>query len=221
MKTYKIYRWAYEDSIDTVTVPDNAVFYEIMSFDNPKNTEYGIVKQNRYIAVFPYDEKEWKSLQKAEGQSYTMAAYNISDKHVVIYLKDAYPISKDFPLTDNLTFPVCYLKVRGIKQIKDVEKSFDEVVAMAKAEQKNYLRPVISYVKINGFSKNFKDRLDVTRVDVGSWLDERKMMRIARGDETIEEALSGNSFMKIDKSYAVQFTRAYNHVASQMKNENL
>jgi len=221
MKTYKIYRWAYEDSIDSITVPDNAVFYEIVNFDNPKNTEYGLVTQNRYIAIVPYNKEDWKAMQEAERQSLTMSLYNISNKYVVIYLKDVYPISKDFPLTENMTFPVCYLKVRAIKQVRDFYKSIKEISAMTKEDQENYLRPVISYVKINGFSKNFKDKLDVTRIDVGSWLDERKVMRIQREDETVEETIGENAFIKLDKSDNTEFNASYNHVSSQMRNENL
>lgn len=218
MDTYKIYRWAYHDQVEQITVPNNTTFHVLDSFDNFKETEYGSVNQNTYIALILYTKENWDILKKSKKQTLALDCYDISDKWIVIILKDVCKIDDGFPLSENkFEFPECYLKIRATKQVRTDEKSLEEIVKMSKSEQDDYFRPIISYIKIHGFSKEHYGKLDVTRVDVGSWLDNRNVLNVEREEETISEALGYNKYIKTDKSDEQEFLSALFKVYNLMK----
>lgn len=218
MNTYKIYRWAYHDQVEQITVPNNTTFHVLDSFDNFKETEYGSVNQNTYIALILYTKENWNILKNSKKQTLALNYYNISDTWIVIILKDVCKIDNVFPLSDEkLKFPECYIKIRATKQVLVNEKSLEEIVKMSKSEQDAYFRPIIGYIKIHGFSKERYGHLDVTRVDVGSWLDGRKIYNIEREDESVYEVLGYNNFIKTDKCSEQEFLSALTNVFNSMK----
>lgn len=218
MKTYNIYRIAYEDQVEQVIVPDFTTFHILDSFDNFKETKYGSINQNTYIALILYTNENWNILKNSKKQTLALDYYNISDKWIVIVLKDVCKIDDKFPLSDeNLDFPECYLKVRATRQIDDCDKTLEEIMNMSEAEKESYFRPVISYVKIHGFSKNIDGQLDVTRVDVGTWIDKRNIYKISRENERIAEVLGSNNFIRTDKSDEQEFLSAFTNIINQMK----
>lgn len=218
MKTYKIYRFAYRDCLEQITVPDNTVFHVLDRHEQFKETEYGKINQNDYIALILYTKENWNILSKSENQTLTLNYYNVSDKWIVIILRDVSKIDENFPLSnDLLIFPECYIKIRAINQIQSNEKSLKEIVNMSKSEQDTYIRPVISYIKIHGFSKKQYGLLSVTRVDTGSWVDEQKIYNICREDESISEVLGCNNFIETDKCDEQEFLSVLTKVFNIIK----
>lgn len=218
MEKHKIYRWAFRDQIEDLTIPDGTMFHVLVSHDNYKDTIYGAINQNTYIAIIPYTKEDWDLIKKAKHQTIALEYYNVSNKHIVMILKDVCKIKDTFPLSDEkIEFPESYILLRGSKQIKSEDKSLEEICKMSEQEKKNWFFPVIAYVKIHGMSSNIDSKLDVTMVNVGSWIDDRKVFSIERCDFDVDKLLESTAFIKVDNSYKAQFIRAFNQVSSEMK----
>lgn len=214
MKTYNIYRYAYEDEVNQITVPDDVKFHLINSFDNWKETKYGKVCQNKYLAVIPYRIQSLNVLENTENQSINMDWYDISKKYIVIILNDVYPLSEDFPLEEGLPkLNVSYIKVRAIKQHNEyTNRNSDKLKDLSKMkplEVKDLLCPVIQYIKIHGIDKDDPNKFDVTIVHVGNWIDDRNVSKIERESIDIEKILMSSTFEKVEGSSKKEFEKSF------------
>lgn len=210
MKRYTIYRYAYQDTVDQIFVPDETKFFLVQSWGNPKETEYGTVMPNKYLAVVPYDKKVYKIIMNAH-QSYNMEIVKLGDKYIFIILNDVYPLSKDFPLTDEApTIDTVYLKVRGSSQTKNESKFDMDFSGMSEEEIKDVLMPTIYYQKVNGFDVYDYEKINITSIVVGNWLNDLPNYEISRNDERILEALRNTKFIKVEPSTKEEFEEQFN-----------
>ena len=217
MKKYKIYRWAYVSQVEEVIVPNNTVFHILESSDFAKDTEYGKVSLYSYVAVIPYTVDNWKLLNDSEGQSLAIHCYNVADEHIIIVLANVFALDPEFPLSkEKWNFPVSYITLRAIHQIKNTDKSLKEILKLSKEEQEKWFEPIFCYIKIHGVSKTTPSKLDATFIYVNSWIENRKVLDILREDRRIEDIFKHNNFIKPAKSSYEEFNKAFRFTLEQM-----
>lgn len=220
MKEYKIYRYAYKDTVDSIFVPDETVFFMTYSFNNPKQTEHGEVVQNRYLAVVDYNKENVKIL-KHKKQSLNLDVFYLPNKYIFIVLDNVYPLSEDFPLTNTSpSIETTYFVTRAKSQVPDSSESLTDIInkmkGMSEVDRKNYIHPIIYYQKVNGFDKYDYEQLDVTTIVVGSWLNKKEQLRIERDNVRITDVLQNSTFIVNDVSDEQEFNDAFKRVVSLM-----
>lgn len=205
MKRYTIYRYAYQDTVDQIFVPDETQFFLTQSIGKPKETEYGTVMPNNYLGVVDYDKKTYTTMMKAK-QSYSMEIVNVGNKYIFIIMNDVYPLSKDFPLTETPpTIDTVYIKTRAAHQVSTNKMLDMDFSKMSEEEIKDLLMPVIYYQKINGFDVYDYSKLNITSVVMGNWVNELPNYEINRTDERILDVLRNNKFFKVEPSTKEEF----------------
>lgn len=225
MKNYKIYRYAYVDEVNTITVPDETTFYLADSFHIARETEYGKVYQNTYIAIVKYSKENLNTLEMTpeHRQSYSMETFPVADKLIIIKLTDVYPLSDDFPITKELpTTGDVYIKCRAKKQINkyssmslpELLKEFDENHT---TEMIDAIHPTVQYIKIHGFNPYQPIKLVCSQVTVGSWVDEREVLEIDKSSIYIENVLRDNVTLTIDKSSEDEYNETFEKVIEKIR----
>lgn len=215
MKKYKIYRFAYVDETEMIEVPNDTKFFLLYSTNREKVTDYGVVKQNDYIAVMNYDKELFAKLELRNQSSINMDLYNIGKKYIFIILRDVYPLSKNFPLTEEApVIDTFYIKTRVIP--KSIDKSIFGSIkeGMTEEEIKDILMPPIYYQKVNRFDNDDKNYLDVTNVVVGSqYNDDMEVMEIERNSYRIHEIFPLNTNrLKAEPSTKEEFEKHFNEL---------
>lgn len=215
MKKYEIYRYAYVDETETIEVPDNVKFFLLHSTGLKKVTDYGVVTQNDYIAVIDYDKSMLAKLELRNESSINTEIVNAGKKYIFIILRGVYPISKNFPTTEEApTIDTFFIKTRIINNSSN-KSIFDSVKeGMTEEEIKDILMPAIYYQKVNEFDKDDKNYLDVTNVVVGSQYNtDMEVMSIERNSYKIHEIFPLNTNrLKVEPSTKEEYDKHFNEL---------
>lgn len=228
MKKYKIARYAYKNHVDYISVPDETVFYETERWEHYNEfPEFGGVSTcpAKYVAVIDYTEKTWKGIHK-RNQSLNADFFNAGNKKIIITIKDAYPLSEDFPLSKDpsvitLDEPI-YIRVRAIRQINkytqmSISELQEEMNKLGLNSPIDLVMPVIRYIKINGFYPNNKNLLNVTQVVVGNYVDDRKMNRVEEDRDDVKVFLTSDRHQAIESSTKEEFEEMFNNIVEKMR----
>ena len=103
-KKYKIWRFAYTSCVDELILPGDMKFYQLRKpfacniFYYAKEIDKQVVNYS-YAGTMPYSKEAWKILHNNK-QTLNIKCYNIFDNDIVVHVDQIYPLTDDFPVTD-------------------------------------------------------------------------------------------------------------------------
>ena len=199
IKKYKIWRFAYTSYIDELILPSEMKLYQLdKSFDvsdmyYAKEVDKEVIKQS-YIGTMKYSDEAWKILND-NNQTLNIECYNIFDNDIVVHVDQVYPLTDDFPVTDEYpSIGISYFEQRTcINQISDEEWNnfYEENKNKPNYAHllKDYLYPISKYVKIQGIDKKFPLMLDVYEVILTTKLDDIPLEGLIHTSKNIDNVL--------------------------------
>ena len=220
IKKYKIWRFAYTSYIDELILPSEIKLYQLdKSFDvsdmyYAKEVDKEVIKQS-YIGTMKYSDEAWKILHD-NNQTLNIECYNIFDNDIIVHVDQVYPLTDDFPVTDEYpSISISYFEQRTcINQISDEEWNnfYEENKNKPNYAHllKDYLYPISKYVKIQGIDKKFPLMLDVYEVILTTKLDDIPFEGLIHTSKNIDNVLPSeyNSRVKGKKITQSQYNFA-------------
>lgn len=230
-KEYKIWRFVYNSYIDKILIPNDVKLYCI---NKDRSDELSIhndelnkpIWNETYIAVMPYSKELWE-LSHDHRQSCNLCQFNVNNQYIIWLLDQIYPISDDFPETDEVPIvPVSFICYR----MKRVKYNTDEYLEKLKQinkmglspigkelKLKDTFMPVYEYVKIHGLDKKYKGHLDITSVTVKSWIDGTPYFNIRRQSLNIKDVLWPRKDEHIERVTELKYNYIFDEVIKQLK----
>lgn len=207
-KKYKIWRFAYTSHVDELILPSNMKLYQLNRKYEEMDIRYHIdeidkdVMNCSYIGTMPYSDEAWKILHDYK-QTLNIESYNIFDNDIVVQVNQIYPLDDDFPTTDEYpTIGISYFEQRVCVN-PTTEKEWDYFYNENKDKPnymqllKDYIYPVVKYVKIQGIDKKFPFKLDVYEVILTSRLDDIPFEGLTHTSKDINKVLSSDYNSKV------------------------
>lgn len=202
-KKYKIWRFAYTSHVDELILPSELKLYQLNRKYEEMDIQYHVDEIDRdvincsYIGTMPYSDEAWKILHDYK-QTLNIESYNIFDNDIVVQVNQVYPLGDDFPTTDEYpTIGVSYFEQRVCVN-PTTEKEWDDFYNENRNKPnyiqllKDYIYPVVKYVKIQGIDKKFPFKLDVYEVILTSRLDDIPFEGLTHTSKDINKVLSSD-----------------------------
>lgn len=207
-KKYKIWRFAYTSHVDELILPSELKLYQLNRKYEEMDIRYHVDEIDRdvincsYIGTMPYSDEAWKILHDYK-QTLNIESYNIFDNDIVVQVNQVYPLGDDFPTTDVYpTIGVSYFEQRVCVN-PTTEKEWDDFYNENRNKPnymqllKDYIYPVVKYVKIQGIDKKFPFKLDVYEVILTSRLDDIPFEGLTHTSKDINKILSSDYNSKV------------------------
>ena len=181
IKKYKIWRFAYTSYIDELILPSNLKLYQLDKSFDVANMYYYVKEIDKevinmsYVGAIPYTDEAWKILHNNK-QTLNIECYNIFNNDIIVHVNQIYPLTNDFPITDE--YP--HIGVSYFEQRNRVDRDTDDYIRFHKKNKNNpdyeklaedFFYPVTKYVKIQGIDKKFPLMLDVYELILTTKLD--------------------------------------------------
>ena len=207
-KKYKIWRFAYTSHVDELILPSELKLYQLNRKYEEMDIRYHADEIDRdvincsYIGTMSYSDEAWKILHNSK-QTLNVECYNIFDNDIIVHVNQVYPLSDDFPVTDEYpTIGVSYFEQRNYADRGDIDdyikfhnKNKEKPDYEKLAEDFFYL--VTKYVKIQGIDKKFPFKLDVYEVILTSRLDDIPFEGLTHTSKDINKVLSSEYNSKV------------------------
>ena len=222
IKKYKIWRFAYTNYIDELILPSNLKLYQLdKSFDvanmyyYAKEIDKEVINMS-YVGAIPYTDEAWKILHDNK-QTLNIECYNIFNNDIIVHVNQIYPLTNDFPITDE--YP--HIGVSYFEQRNRVDRDTDDYIRFHKKNKNNsnyenllkdFFYPVVKYVKIQNIDKEFPFKLDVYEVILPSKLDSIPFEGVTHTSKDIDKVLSSeyNTQVKQKRITQAQYNFACN-----------
>lgn len=171
IKEYKIWRFAYKSHEDKIYVPEGVKFYCFNKESSIESFNYDIAQgykriypNQRWIAVIPWSEEIERMSHNFHYdicghkdnytyiQSLALQSYNINNKYMIWFLEQIYPLSEDWPETEERpTFKPQYIKVRltDVPEKLDIDKIIKKELELPSYDE---LFPIGEYFKLDRVS---------------------------------------------------------------------
>lgn len=225
-KTYKIYRFAYTDEVNSLIVPEDTKFYELQKSEKEYGSRVQGVTGNfhncTYIAMIPWSKENEHCLEDSESQTLNLDCYNIANKWLYVKVDNMCPLSNDFPVIEFFPMEVLnmeplYIKYRAMNQVLDSEaltrkrEEYFEALhndGVTEEELLDIMCPVVEYIKINRINEEYPTQFECVSVQTGSWLDDRYVCQIKKELVDIKDLIVKNKFIKTIPSNEREFNAA-------------
>ena len=221
IKKYKIWRFAYTSCVDELILPADMKLYQLNKPFDVCNIYYYAdeidkeVVNYSYIGAMPYSDEAWKILHDYK-QSLNIKCYNIFDNDIVVHVDQVYPLTDDFPVTDEYPhIGTSYFEQRNYADGGDI---YDYIKFHNKNKEKpdyeklaeDFFYPVTKYIKIQGIDKKFPLMLDVYEVILTTKLDDIPFEGLIHTSKNIDNVLPSeyNSRVKGKKITQSQYNFA-------------
>ena len=180
-KKYKIWRFAYLSHVDELILPSEMKLYQLDKSSDVANMYYYADEIDKevfnysYVGTMPYSDEAWKILHD-DKQTFNINCYNIFDNDIVVHVDQVYPLTDDFPVTNE--YP--HIGTSYFEQRNRVDRDTDDYIKFHnknkekpdyKKLEEDFLYPVTKYIKIQGIDKKFPLMLDVYEVILTTKLD--------------------------------------------------
>ena len=180
-KKYKIWRFAYLSHVDELILPSEMKLYQLDKSSDIANMYYYAKEIDKevvnysYVGTMPYSDEAWKILHDYK-QTFNIKCYNIFDNDIIVHVNQVYPLTDDFPVTDE--YP--HIGISYFEQRNRVDRDTDDYIRFHKKNKNNpdyeklaedFFYPVTKYVKIQGIDKKFPLMLDVYELILTTKLD--------------------------------------------------
>ena len=219
-KKYKIWRFAYTSCVDELILPTNMKLHQLHKpfdvcniFYYAKEIDREVVNYS-YIGAIPYSKEAWKILHNNK-QTLNIKCYNIFDNDIVVHVDQIYPLTDDFPVTDEYPhIGVSYFEERNYVDgdIYDYIKFHDKNKEKPNYEKlaEDFFYPVTKYVKIQGIDEKFPLMLDVYEVILTTKLDNVPFEGLIHTSKNVDNVLPSeyNSRVKGKKITQAQYNFA-------------
>ena len=219
-KKYKIWRFAYLSHVDELILPSEMKLYQLDKSFDACNIYYADeidkeVFNYSYVGTMPYSDEAWKILHD-DKQTFNINCYNIFDNDIVVHVNQVYPLTDDFPVTDE--YP--HIGTSYFEQRNRVDIDTDDYIKFHnknkekpdyKKLEEDFLYPVTKYIKIQGIDKKFPLMLDVYEVILTTKLDYTPFEGLIHTIKNIDNVLPSeyNSQVKGKKITQAQYNFAF------------
>lgn len=220
IKKYKIWRFAYTSCVDELILPADMKLYQL---NKPFDVYYADeidkeVVNYSYVGAIPYSDEAWKILHNNK-QTLNIKCYNIFDNDIVVHVDQVYPLTDDFPVTDEYPhIGISYFEQRNY--VDEEGDIYDYIKFHNKNKEKpdyeklaeDFFYPVTKYVKIQSIDKKFPLMLEVYEVILTTKLDDIPFEGLIHTSKNIDNVLPSkyNSRVKGKKITQSQYNFAYN-----------
>lgn len=211
-KKYKIWRFAYTGCVDELILPADMKLYQLNKPFDVCNIYYYADEIDKevinysYVGAMPYSDEAWKILHDNK-QTLNIKCYNIFDNDIVVHVDQVYPLTDDFPVTDEYPhIGTSYFEQRNYADGGDID---DYIKFHNKNKEKpdyeklaeDFFYPVTKYIKIQGIDKKFPLMLDVYEVILTTKLDDIPFEGLIHTSKNIDNVLGSeyNSRVKQKK----------------------
>ena len=219
-KKYKIWRFAYTGCVDELILPADMKLYQLDKSFDACNIYYADeidkeVFNYSYVGTMQYSDEAWKILHD-DKQTFNVNCYNIFDNDIVVHVDQVYPLTDDFPVTDEYPhIGTSYFEQRNYADGGDIynyikfHNKNKEKPDYKKLEE-DFLYPVTKYIKIQGIDKKFPLMLDVYEVILTTELDDIPFEGLIHTSKNIDNVLPSkyNSRVKGKKITQSQYNFA-------------
>ena len=220
-KKYKIWRFAYTSCVDELILPADMKLYQLHKPFDVCNIYYYAdeidkeVVNYSYVGTMPYSDEAWKIFHDYK-QTLNIKCYNIFDNDIVVHVDQVYPLTDDFPVTDEYPhIGISYFEQRNYADGGDI---YDYIKFHNKNKEKpdyeklaeDFFYPVTKYIKIQGIDKKFPLMLDVYEVILTTKLDDIPFEGLIHTSKNIDNVLPSeyNSRVKGKKITQSQYNFA-------------
>ena len=220
-KKYKIWRFAYTSCVDELILPADMKLYQLHKPFDVCNIYYYAEEIDKevvnysYVGTMPYSDEAWKILHDYK-QTLNIKCYNIFDNDIVVHVDQVYPLTDDFPVTDE--YPHIGISYFEQRNYADGGEIYDYIKFHNKNKEKpdyeklaeDFFYPVTKYIKIQGIDKKFPLMLDVYEVILTTKLDDIPFEGLIHTSKNIDNVLPSkyNSRVKGKKITESQYNFA-------------